>query len=112
MRFFQNDTGSADACYEPNSVGGPAQDPAYRGLPLWISGDASRYDHRAGHDDYTQAADLFRRFTQERKERLLRNIAEAMRGMPEPIVRRQLAHFTKADPAYGAGGANAVGLKA
>jgi catalase len=30
--------------------------------------------------------------------------------VPEEIVRRQLVHFTRADPAYGAGVARALGL--
>jgi catalase len=109
MRFFQNDTGHPDAYYEPNSMGGPTQDPAYAEPPLRISGDASRYDHHEGNDDYTQAGNLFRLFTAEQKERLFQNVAEAMAGVPETIVQRQLAHFSKADPAYGAGVAKALG---
>ena len=31
------------------------------------------------------------------------NIAAAMGGVPAEIMRRQIAHFAKADPAYGAG---------
>ena len=37
------------------------------------------------------------------------NIAAAMAGVPEAIQRRQIAHFAKADPAYGAGVAARVG---
>ena len=110
MRFFQNDTGNPDAYYEPNSVDGPAQDPSVAEPPLRISGDADRYNHRVGNDDYTQAGNLFRLFNQEQRERLFRNIAAAMGGVPEAIIRRQIAHFDKADPAYGAGVAKAVGL--
>ena len=38
--------------YEPNSFGGPVEDPAVKEPPLKISGDADRYDHRVGNDDY------------------------------------------------------------
>jgi catalase len=31
-------------------------------------------------------------------------------GVPEAILRRQIAHFAKADPAYGAGVDERVGL--
>jgi len=110
MRFFGNDSGVADAYYEPNSFGGPAEDNSYAEPPLRISGDASRYDHREGNDDYSQAGALFRLFTPEQKGRLFENIAAAMAGVPETIVRRQLAHFAKADPAYGAGVAKALGM--
>jgi catalase len=46
----------------------------------------------------------------EAKERLFRNIAAAKEGVPELIVRRQLGHFHRADPAYAAGVANALGI--
>jgi catalase len=110
MRFFGGETGSPDAYYEPNSMGGAAQDPSFAEPPLKISGDAARYDHRDGNDDYTQAGNLFRLFNAEQRERLFRNIAEAMTGVPEAIVQRQLKHFLVADPAYGAGVAKALGV--
>ena len=100
MRFFQNDSGNPDAYYEPNSMGGPAQDESYAEPPLKVSGDADRYDHREGNDDYTQPGNLFRLFSDEQKQRLFSNYAEAMQGVPEEIIERQLVHFKKADPAY------------
>ncbi|HMA16704.1 MAG TPA: catalase [Kiloniellaceae bacterium] len=109
MRFFANNP-YPDAYYEPNSFGGPKQNPDYAEPPLKISGDADRYDHRAGNDDYTQPGNLFRLMTPDQQQRLFGNIAASMDGVPEAIVRRQLAHFTKADPAYGAGVAKALGL--
>ena len=78
--------------------------------PLGISGDADRYDHRAGNDDYTQAGDLFRLMDAQARARLIGNIATAMREVPRQIQLRQIAHFAKADPAYGAGVAEALGL--
>jgi catalase len=102
MRFFDNNTANPDAYYEPNSFNGPV-DPSVAEPPLRISGDAGRYDHREGNDDYTQAGNLFRLFNLDEKERLFSNIATAMSGVPGFIVERQLAHFDKADAAYGAG---------
>lgn len=110
MRFFANDTGNLDAYYEPNSFSGPAQDPSYAEPPLKISGDASRYDHRAGNDDYTQAGNLFRLMTSDQQARLMDNIAEAMTGVPVEIQKRQVAHFHRADPRYGVGVARRLGL--
>jgi catalase len=101
-----------DAYYEPNSFSGPAQSEAYREPPLKISGDADRYDHREGNDDYSQAGALFRLMPAEAQERLFSNIAAAMQGVPDFIVQRQLAHFRRADPAYGAGVARALGAQA
>ena len=101
---------STDAYYEPNSFGGPAQDARFAEPPLRISGDADRYNHRDGNDDFTQAGDLFRLMKPDEQQRLFANIAASMSGVPEEIVRRQLAHFSKADPRYGAGVSAALGL--
>lgn len=110
MRFFQNDTGNANAYYEPNSFDGPAQDPKYAEPPLALEGDAGRFNHREGNDDYTQAGNLFRLMPADAKERLMDNIASAMQGVPKEIVERQVVHFAKADPAYGEGVAKRMGV--
>jgi len=99
-----------NAYYEPNSFGGPAQDPAFAEPPLKLTGDADRYNHRDGNDDYRQPGDLFRLMTDPQREALMNNIAEAMSAIPEEIARRQIAHFTSADPAYGAGVAQRLGI--
>ncbi|WP_299690359.1 catalase [Hydrocarboniphaga sp.] len=88
--------------YEPNSVAtAPKQQPAYREPPLALAGDAARYDHRADGDDYyTQPGNLFRLMSEAQKDLLASNIAGAMDGVPDAIIRRQLVHFAKADPDY------------
>ncbi len=107
MRFDGN--GGGDVSYEPNTRGGPVEDPSQKEPPLPISGDADRYDHREGNDDYTQAGNLFRLMDGGQQGRLMDAIAGAMRGVPSEIVQRQIAHFSKADPAYGQGVADRVG---
>ncbi|MEJ0092267.1 MAG: catalase [Methylocella sp.] len=92
-----------DAYYEPNSFHGPVQTNIIEEPPLKISGDAARYNHREGNDDYTQAGNLFRLMSDAQKSQLFHNIADAMNGVPLFIIDRQLAHFDKADRAYGAG---------
>lgn len=111
MRFFRNDTGNPDAFYEPNSFGGPVQDPSVAEPPLRISGDAGRYDHREGNDDFTQPGNLFRLFNEGQRKRLFSNIADAMQGVPQSIIDRQIALFNRADPAYGAGVRAALAAK-
>ena len=110
MRFFQNDTGNPNVYYEPNSFDGPKQDASFAEPPLALEGAADRFDHRAGNDDYTQPGNLFRLLKPDAKERLMDNIAAAMQGVPTNIVERQVAHFAKADPAYGAGVAKRMGV--
>jgi catalase len=109
MRVDGNAGGSVN--YEPNSFGGPVEDPRFKEPPLKVSGDADRYDHRAGNDDYSQAGDLFRLMTADQQRQLFENTAAAMQGVPEPIVGRWIAHCAKADPAYGAGVARALGIE-
>jgi catalase len=101
MRF--DDNGGAAPNYEPNSFGGAKETAAFREPPLALSGDADRYDHREGNDDYTQAGNLYRLMPAAERARLHQAIAKAMTGVPAAIVERQLAHFAKADPAYGDG---------
>ncbi|MGO9785493.1 MAG: catalase [Stellaceae bacterium] len=106
MRFFANNPNS-NAYYEPNSFGGPAEQPDAAEPPLKISGDADRYAQREGAgqkvDDFTQVRALFKLFDSGQKKRLFSNIAEAMAGVPGSIVERQLALFDKVHPDYGAG---------
>ncbi|MFW6356979.1 MAG: catalase [Spirochaetota bacterium] len=109
MRFDGNTRGPN---YEPNSFGGPTEDPSYAEPPLSISGDADRYDHREGNDDYAQPRALFLLMNEEQRGQLFSNIAEAMEGVPDFIVQRQLAHFFKAHPDYGTGVAQALGVHA
>jgi len=110
MRFFQNDTGNSNAYYEPNSFEGPAEDKRFAEPSLALDGAADRYNHREGNDDYTQPGNLFRLMTAEQQGRLMDNIAAAMGGVPVEIVKRQVAHFYKADPKYGLGVAERMGL--
>lgn len=79
-------------------------------IPERISGDADRYDHRKGNDDYTQAGNLFRLTSADQKRQLIQNIVGAMKTVPREIQERQIAHFSKADPAYGEGVAKGLGL--
>lgn len=111
MRFFDNFAENPDAYYEPNSMNGPVEDESYREPPLKISGDADHYDHREGNDDYAQPRALFNLFDEGEKARLFSNVADAMQGVPEHIIERQLVHFHKCDPAYAEGVAKALGIK-
>ncbi|RFA24498.1 catalase [Alkalilimnicola ehrlichii] len=84
--------------YEPNSVGGPVADPSKKEPPLRIEGDADRYDHREGNDDYTQAGDLYRLMTAEEKDRLVNQLVNHLSDVPVEIQQRQLPHFQRTDP--------------
>ncbi len=110
MRFFDNFKENPDAYYEPNSFEGPKEDSKFSEPPLKISGDADRYNHREGNDDYNQPKALFNLFNDKQKSRLFSNIASSMAGVPEHIIKRQLEHFNKVDPAYQEGVKKALGM--
>jgi catalase len=99
MRFDQ--PAGTDAYYEPNSMGGAADNAAYVEPALELGGAAARYNHRLDNDDYTQAGDLFRLMSEDQKTVLADNIAAAMGGVPEAIIGRQLKHFYAANQDYG-----------
>jgi catalase len=78
---------------------------------LRISGDADRYDHWVGNEDYwTQAGNLFRLMDDAAQVRLVDNLVGAMQGVPHDIQVRQIRHFYKADPVYGEGVAQGLGI--
>lgn len=108
MRFDGNH--GAEPSYEPNSFGGPKQDPAYRERPKMVSGTVDRHDHRSDSDYYTQPGNLFRLMDAAAKERLIYNIVGSLSKTPKRIQELQVQHFYKADPAYGTGVAKGLGL--
>jgi catalase len=95
--------GGRSVNYEPNSYCGPREDPRFKEPPLAISGDADRYDHRVGNDDYAQPGALFRLMTAAQQQVLFANLARHMRGVPKQTIERALGHFEKIDPKYAAG---------
>jgi catalase len=109
MRFDGNSGSQPN--YEPNSFGGPTQDAAYRERPRTVTGSVDRHNHRLDEDYYTQPGNLFRLMPADAKERLIDNIVTSMRSVPQRIQELQIQHFYKADPAYGTGVAQGLGLQ-
>lgn len=107
MRFDDNGGGSVN--YEPNSFGGPQESPEDKQDAFEVSGiaDSVPYDR---DDHYTQAGDLYRLLSEEERARLVENIVNHMRPVKEEIKLRQIEHFSKADPEYGARVAEGLGL--
>ena len=110
MRF--DDNGGPGPNYEPNSFSGPKADPAYNEPPLKISGDADRYEQTRGvDDDYVQPGNLFRLMSPKQQKELMANIVGSLKKAPKEIQEKMVAHFRKADPAYGEGISQGLGLK-
>ena len=101
MRFDEN--GGDGPNYEPNSFGGPKENPKYLERPYTTTATTEkvgRYDHREGNDDYTQPGNLWRLFSEAEKDRTAKNIAGSLGQVPLRIQKLQLSHFAKCDPDY------------
>lgn len=107
MRFDDNGGGSVN--YEPNSFNGPKEVPEATTPPLPVSGAVGSYPYDRD-DHYTQAGDLYRLLNESEQEDLIDNIVTAMTTVKQEIQLRQIEHFRKADPEYGARIAKGLGL--
>ncbi|MCP4687654.1 MAG: catalase [Desulfobacterales bacterium] len=97
--------------YEPNSYGEWWEQPDFREPPLDLEGAADRWSHREDDDDYyTQPGNLFRMMNSDQRMALFGNTARAMGDAPEEIKIRHIGNCMKADPAYGKGVADALGV--
>ncbi len=96
--------------YSPNSYGGWQDDRSLE-LPTDKGGDIKRYDFRElDHDYYTQPGMLFRAMTDEQKLVLFENTARAMGDSTLQIKYRYIRNCYAADPEYGKGVAEALGI--
>jgi len=96
--------------YEPNSYGQWQEQPDYREPPLSIEGAADHWNHREDDDHYSQPGDLFRLMTPAQQQVLFDNTARSIGDAPLEIQLRHIGNCAKADPAYGAGIAKALGI--
>ncbi len=96
--------------YEPNSAGEWQEQPDFAEPPLSLSGAADHWNHREDTDYYSQPGALFRLLTPAAQKVLFENTARSIGGAPREIQIRHISHCFKADPAYGEGLADALGL--
>ncbi len=108
---FDNNSGPGPN-YEPNTFGGPKEDPSFSEPPLKISGDADRYEQKRGvEDDYIQPGNLYRLMSSGQQKELIENIVGSLKKVPKEIQEKMVAHFRKADQAYGDGVSRGLGSK-
>src|ERR1700739_1783728 len=96
--------------HNPNSAGLWDNQPDFAEPPLAIEGDAAHWDHRVDDDHWEQPGNLFRKMTPAQQQLLFENTARAMGDARLHIKQRHIDNCTRADPAYGAGVAKALGL--
>jgi len=109
MRVDGNHGGTL--AYEPNSYGRWQEQPEFREPPLQLDGAAANWNFHEDDDDYyTQPGILFRSMNGNQQQVLFENTARAMGDVPEEIKIRHIRNCLKADPAYGRGVAEALGI--
>ncbi|MBN1866802.1 catalase [Candidatus Sumerlaeota bacterium] len=96
--------------YEPNSCGEWQEQPDFSEPPLSLEGAADHWNHREDDDYYSQPGNLFRIMNPEQQAALFGNTARAMGDAPREIKIRHIGNCLKADPAYGKGVADALGI--
>jgi catalase len=97
--------------YEPNSYGEWKEQPEFAEPPLVLEGAADHWNFREDDDDYySQPGLLFRLMGPEKQALLFANTARAIGGAPREIQLRHIGNCMKADPAYGRGVAEALGI--
>jgi len=96
--------------YEPNSYGEWQQQPDFAEPPLSLEGAADHWNHREDEDYCSQPGKLFRLMNAEQQKALFGNTARAISGAPRDIQLRHIGNCLKADPAYGKGVADALGI--
>ncbi|PMD92370.1 catalase [Siphonobacter sp. BAB-5405] len=97
--------------YQPNSFGQWQEQPAFKEPPLKLNGDADAYEFREDDTDYfSQPGNLFRKMTEAQKRVLFSNTAAAVGKAQRFIQVRHIRNCYQADPAYGTGVAQALGL--
>ena len=97
--------------YEPNSFGEWQQQPEFAEPPLPLDGAADHYNFRDYDNDYfTQPGMLFRIQTPDQQRVLFDNTARDMASVPDEIKHRHIRNCYHADPAYGKGIADAMGI--
>ncbi len=96
--------------YEPNSYGEWQEQAEHDEPALALSGAAAHWDHREDEDYYTQPGNLFRLISPEQQQVLFDNTAGSIGDASIEVQKRHIYNCLKADAAYGAGVAKALGI--
>jgi len=105
-----NNNGSA-VNYEPNSFGGPTEDPTCHWKAQGVSGECGRFKYQHPNDDYEQPRSFFRKALNETdREHLIANISGDLALARKDLQERQLKHFYKVDKELGSKIAKNLGI--
>jgi len=87
--------------YEPSSMHGLKEAPkSGKEHAPYVEGPVTR-QKISRTNDYGQAGDRYRAFSDEERDDLILNLVNALKQCNPDIQERMVEHFTKADPEYG-----------
>jgi catalase len=87
------------------------EQPDFGEPPLSLQGAADHWNHREDTDYFSQPGARFRSMNADQKQTLFENTARSIGDAPEEILLRHIRDCLKAENAYGAGVAKALGIK-
>ena len=88
--------------YEPNTQGGPVQDPSAAWHKDTVSGQIGRHQYVHPNSHYEQPRTLWRKvFSETDREHLIQNLGGALKGAKREIQEGFLVHIHRIDPEYG-----------
>ena len=97
--------------YEPNSYGEWQEQPDFAEPPLKLEGAADHWNFREDDSNYyTQPGKLFNLMSPAQQKVLFENTARAIADGPEEVKIRHSGNCLEADPTYGRGVADAIGI--
>ena len=98
--------------HEPNSQGGPKEDPTTAWSKPTVTGQAGRYNYTHPNTYYEQPRALWRNvFTETDREHLISNLSGPLGAVTDRSIQEgMLAHFYKIDPDYGNRLSKAIGV--
>ncbi|WP_248929956.1 catalase [Paenibacillus hamazuiensis] len=95
--------------YEPNRHGHLPEQPEFRDTPAPVHGMAGR-ERIAKTNDFQQAGELYRRFSEQERAHLIRNLADDLASVHEQTKLLAICNFFRADREYGSRLAEALGV--
>lgn len=99
----------ATKSYHPNTEGLWANQSDFSEPPRPVDGEGAHWDYRIDDDHWEQPGNLFRIMSPAQQQLLFDNTARAMGDAATHIKQRHAQNCARADPAYGAGIADALG---
>lgn len=97
--------------YEPNSFGGPVEDPKYAWHKFDVTGQVGRFQLDHPNDHFEQPRDLWANvFSDQDRTNLIKNLAGPLSQANREFQEAMVALFYKVHPDYGTRIAAAIGI--